>query len=344
GKFIDECEDVVLDFPYKDTVLKAGMTKEDKQKEDLSPIEIFLNETIAKDEIDVLFDKKIFKNVKKYNAKGVQAVSEFKENDNLIIKGNNLVALHSLRDKYAGKIKLIYIDPPYNTGSDSFLYNDKFTLSTWLTFMKNRLEISKDLLSNDGAIFIQISDKRQAQLKILCDEIFGYDNFINTINIRTKSPSGFKTVNLGLFETAEYIHLYAKNKKDWKYNQQYEKADYDDNYSKVIINFSDKYSSWKITNIKDIILSKNNMSNAKEYEEKYGQDTLRVAVKRYAIDNAERVFRLTTINSDAGKDTLQIKSESLKNKDLVMKVNRENKDDRYVLNGQEMAFYSKKIR
>ncbi len=69
--------------------------------------------------------------------------------DNLIIKGNNLLALHSLKKQFAGKIKLIYIDPPYNTGSDSFNYNDKFNHSTWLTFMKNRIEIAKDLLRND---------------------------------------------------------------------------------------------------------------------------------------------------------------------------------------------------
>src|SRR5699024_34658 len=177
GKFIDESTDVVLDFPYKDTVLKASMSKEDTDKDDLRPDEPFLNEVIAKEEIDVLLDKKILVNAKKYDESGVHDIDSFDENDNLIMKGNNLLALHTLKEKYAGKVKMIYIDPPYNTGGDSFLYNDRFNHSTWLTFMKNRLEISKHLLSDKGIIVIQCDDNEQAYLKVLCDDIYGSSNF-----------------------------------------------------------------------------------------------------------------------------------------------------------------------
>src|SRR5690625_2750472 len=110
GKFIDENEDVVLDFPYKDTILKASMSKEDTDKDDLRPDEPFLNEVIAKEEIDVLLDKKILVNAKKYGVNGELEIDSFDENNNLIIKGNNLLALHTLKEKYAGKVKLIYID------------------------------------------------------------------------------------------------------------------------------------------------------------------------------------------------------------------------------------------
>src|SRR5699024_10059239 len=133
GKFIDESTDVVLDFPYKDTVLKASMSKEDTDKDDLRPDEPFLNEVIAREEIDVLLDKKILVNPKKYDENGVHDIDSFDENDNLIMKGNNLLALHTLKERYAGKVKMIYIDPPYNTGKDSFNYNDRFNHSSWLT-------------------------------------------------------------------------------------------------------------------------------------------------------------------------------------------------------------------
>lgn len=137
NRYLDEVTDVVLDFPYKDSILKAGMTKDDVSKEDAE--ESFLNEIVAREEIDVLLDDKIFKNVKKYDINGSSPVSEINDTDNLIIKGNNLLALHSLRRRYAGKIKMIYLDPPYNTGNEEkFDYNDNFTRSTWLTFMKNR--------------------------------------------------------------------------------------------------------------------------------------------------------------------------------------------------------------
>ena len=105
-------------------------------------------------------------NIKKYYKGGVQENCEIKDDDNLIIKGNNLIALHSLKKKYAGKVKLIYIDPPYNTGNDSFKYNDNFNHSTWLTFMKNRLEVAKDFLSDYGVIFVQCDDNEQAYLKV----------------------------------------------------------------------------------------------------------------------------------------------------------------------------------
>src|SRR5699024_5325987 len=144
------------------------------------PDEPFLNEVIAKEEIDVLLDKKLLVNAKKYDENGEHEVDSFNENDNLIIKGNNLLALHTLKEKYAGKVKLIYIDPPYNTGNDSFKYNDRFNRSTWLTFMKNRLETAKALLSEKGSIWINIGDEEVHYLKVLLDEIFN-NGFIANI-------------------------------------------------------------------------------------------------------------------------------------------------------------------
>ncbi|WNF91192.1 DNA methyltransferase [Vagococcus fluvialis] len=214
GKFLDEAMEVVLNFPYKDTVLKAGMTKEDLAKDDLRPDEPFLNEVIAKEEIDVLLDKKLFVNAKKYDVEGEHAVSEITEDDNLILKGNNLLALHSLKERYAGKVKLIYIDPPYNTGSDSFRYNDKFNRSTWLTFMKNRLEMARDLLTDDGVVFIHCDDNEQAYLKVLMDEIFGAENFI--ANVPTIMNLKGNQDEYGFAGIHEYMLVFTKNKDNSK--------------------------------------------------------------------------------------------------------------------------------
>jgi adenine-specific DNA-methyltransferase len=216
GMFLDEASEVVLDFPYKDTVLKASMSKEDTDKEDLKPNEPFLNEVIAREEIDVLLDRKILVNGKKYTEDGEEEVTEFSEDDNLILKGNNLLALHTLKDKYAGKVKLIYIDPPYNTGNDSFLYNDKFNHSTWLTFMKNRLEIAHELLSNDGSIWVNIDDDESHYLKVLCDEIFGRENFISNIIWQKK----FSPQNDARYfsDMHDHILLYSKSREDFVVN------------------------------------------------------------------------------------------------------------------------------
>ena len=115
GKYLDYSSDVVLDFPFKDCVLEGGMTKEDQRKD-----EVYYNEVIARDEIDRLFSPKVFINSKRYTKEGVEENINKFNNDNLIIKGNNLIALHSLKESYSGKVKLIYIDPPYNTGNDGF--------------------------------------------------------------------------------------------------------------------------------------------------------------------------------------------------------------------------------
>lgn len=171
--FIKKFDDTVLAWPYKDCVLEGGMRSEDAGKK-----EIFYNTIISKDEIDRLFEPKVLTNIRKYSCEGESVPSEITLDDNLILKGNNLLALHSLKKKYAGQIKLIYIDPPYNTGNDGFKYNDRFNHSTWLTFMKNRLEVARELLRDDGGIFVSCDDNEQAYLKVLMDEVFGRDNFI----------------------------------------------------------------------------------------------------------------------------------------------------------------------
>jgi len=211
-KFLKDTNDVVIDFPYKDCVLEGGQSTEEgtdtyfeydetvtkaQEKQGLQAKsynqktakrkEIFFNSVLAHDEIDRLFDHKALTNWKRFTKDGEQEVKDIKRDEagtikeNLIIKGNNLLALHSLKKQFAGKVKLIYIDPPYNTEKDSFRYNDNFTHSTWLTFMKNRLEIAKDLLSDDGGIYVQADWNEVHYLKLLMDQVFGRENFRNEI-------------------------------------------------------------------------------------------------------------------------------------------------------------------
>lgn len=212
--YLSENKEVVLNFPYKDCVLEGGQTKDDVKRQ-----EIFFNETLAPAEINRLLDDKVLSNFKRYDKDGEQEVEELKDTDNLIIKGNNLLALHSLKKRFAGKVKLIYIDPPYNTGSDSFNYNDNFNHSTWLTFMKNRLVVARELLSEDGAIYISIDDKEQAYLKILLDEIFGKNNFLTQFNFQVRYAEKSIAEAKVFTPLIEYTLMYAKNYIQFKANQ-----------------------------------------------------------------------------------------------------------------------------
>ena len=185
---------------------------------------------------------------------------------------------------------MIYIDPPYyfhtNKKEDTFAYNSNFKLSTWLTFIKNRLTIAKRLLSDDGAIFVQISDEGVSELHTLMKEIFnndGQNNFLNKITVRTKSPSGFASVNAGVFETAEYIISFAKSKNKWTYNPQYTESSYDINYKWLILNREKHFSQW-IEDINSFVSKQHGFETVKEARNKLGQDIFISLVGEYALE------------------------------------------------------------
>ena len=217
GKHLKQRNEVALVWPYKDCVLEGGQSREKDKRE-----EIFFNETLAQDEITQLLSPKVLTNAKVFDKDGEhvfssfhrdaevnrqRGLSEYTITDNLIIKGNNLLALHSIKKEFVGKVKLIYIDPPYNTGGDGFKYNDNFNHSTWLTFMKNRLEVARELLRDDGVIFVQCDDNEQAYLKVLMDSIFGREDFQSCISVIVK-PEGRNYGNIA--KTHEYLLLYSK--------------------------------------------------------------------------------------------------------------------------------------
>jgi len=217
-KSLTERGEVALVWPYKDCVLEGGQTHEEEKRN-----EIFFNEIIAQSEINRMLHPKVFTNWKRYTATGEQDITEIQRDENgtirenLIIKGNNLIALHSLKEEFREKVKLIYIDPPYNTGNDSFGYNNNFNHSTWLTFEKNRLEAAKYFLSNSGSIWISIDEREVAYLKVLCDEIFGRENHISTVTVKVKDPAGVGQ-QAPIFDICEYLLVYAKDIKQFKEN------------------------------------------------------------------------------------------------------------------------------
>ncbi len=215
NNFISSSNDVVLDFPYKDCILEGGQTKEDQNRK-----EIFYNETLAHDEVDRLLSPKILCNAKRFSAEGQLFPLKFSSTDNIVIKGNNLLTLASLLHNYEGKIKCIYIDPPYNSGKkNSFGYNDSFNHSSWLSFMKTRLEYAKKLLSPDGCILIQTDDKEQAYLKVLCDEIFKNEQYETTFFVQVRFTNKTLAEDSTLHKVMETVHVYSKNHSQFRINK-----------------------------------------------------------------------------------------------------------------------------
>ena len=358
-RFLKDSADVVLNFPYKDCVLEGGQSSEEgldtyfeyeeektktinKQKviepagykeKQSKRSEIFFNQILAKDEIDRLFDKKAFVNWKRFTTDGEVPVNEIKRyedgtiKENLIIKGNNLLALHSLKFQFKGKVKLIYIDPPYNTGSDSFSYNDKFNHSSWLTFMKNRLEISRELLSEDGVIFVQCDDNEYAYLKILMDEIYNYE-LVSSICVKTSTESGVKVTANKPAKVKESILIYAKNKKKYTYKRQYVETGYDENYSKFVINVNDNFNKWIIKNIKDV------------YVEKYKSDKKKITEEellKFQIENKNNIFSIRDISD-------KLKKQYSKKSDQIVEHTTSTGKKTLIYKNGEIVFFDKKVK
>jgi adenine-specific DNA-methyltransferase len=295
-KFVNDSSDVVLDWAFKDCILEGGMKEEESNRQ-----EVFYNEVIAPDEQNRLLEPKAFSNPLRISAKGEEPLKSFKtdENgipsDNLIIRGNNLLGLASIADVYTRRVKLIYIDPPYNRDAESF-YNDSFKRSTWLTFMKNRLEIAKRLLKPDGVICIQIDETQFAYLKVLADEVFR-QNHLNTVVIKMSEASGVKMshVEKRLPKVKEYLLIYAKDlesirinpiKIEKKFNAQND--NYLKYYSQIIENPGAEVEDWKIVPLKEYV-ARNNISFTNKEEE--------IAFK---LKHAERMVYRTN-NSELSK-------------------------------------------
>lgn len=379
-RFLKDTNDVVLDFPYKDCVLEGGQSTEEgtdtyfeydetvtkaQEKQGLKADtynqktakrkEIFFNSVLAHDEIDRLFDHKALTNWKRFTKDGEQEVKEIKRDkdgtikENLIIKGNNLLALHSLKKQFAGKVKLIYIDPPFyfanSKQGDSFIYNSNFKLSTWLTFMCNRLEVAKKLLSDDGMIFVQIDDEGYPYLRLLLDHLLNIENFINTIHVKTLDPSGFRSTSDGLFKSTNQILLYGKNKeKSLKsLNDTYIEKKYDSMYSSYLLNRDDHYSKWKWKSIKNYLAEDIYKKPLKELENELGKEGLEIKIEEFAIKNCNNVFQTAAISGGALIKRKKTIEKSKKQKDIVFVHPEEDIEDFYILNGRQILFYYKRI-
>lgn len=226
---IKSSESVVLNFPFKDNVL-LGNAKDNSTKSK----ECFYHEILHKKEIDTLLNKKVLCRFEMHGEGDLENALKDK-NTNYLIKGNNLIALHSLKKKFAKQVKCIYIDPPYNTGNDSFNYNDNFNHSSWLVFMKNRLEVAREFLSDDGVIFVQCDDNEQAYLKVLMDEIFLRENFVANLHVELSTTQGMKVASAkkgNIVKNAEYILIYSKNMENFSFIRSlYVAKEWDEHYS-----------------------------------------------------------------------------------------------------------------
>jgi adenine-specific DNA-methyltransferase len=322
GRSISQSSDVELVWPFKDCVLAGGQTKEEERRQ-----EVFYNETLAPDEVNRLLSPKVLTKATRYDKDGNGPTTDFGDDGNLIIKGNNLLVLSSLLPRFRGRVKTVFIDPPYNTENDGFRYNDRFTHSTWLTFMTNRLGLLRELLSDDGSLWLTIDDNEGAYLKVLCDEVFGRENFIVQTTIQRSGITGHKAINPTPVQVCDYVLAYAKNRGVFDYHPVYVARGYDTAYNSYIANYDDDFADWSIVPLKPILKER-------------GLDAEQ-AIRSFP----ERIVRLAAPDYNAvGQETQALIDVSTKDPSKVYRQEREKHADIYLKAGQRILFYKDKMR
>ena len=264
--------------------------------------------------------------------------------DSRLIFGDNLLALKALEQEFSGKVKCIYIDPPFNTQQAFEHYDDGYEHSIWLGLIRDRAESLRRLLSDDGTLFVHIDDNELGYLIALLDEVFGRRNRIGVVTFKQSSASGPKAVNPGLVTTNNYILYYAKNKDVWSPNRVYVPGPRDDRYSKFIENYEDDFQDWCLIGLREAFLRSNKLQSWDDAKAKFA-DKLEAKLSDFVVTNAHRVVRTARVApKDVNESARDALARSTADRTKVYRSVREDKDDYYFLGGEQLVFYKAKTR
>ena len=258
---------------------------------------------------------------------------------NMLIQGDNLEALKALLPYYAGQVKCVYIDPPFNTGAAFDHYDDNIEDTLWLSLMYRRLHYLRELLHQNGCIFVHLDDKQTDNCRVLMDEVFGRKNFMGRITVSARSPSAFSTVNPGVFKAAEYILWYARDRKRFSDVGGRIPRQVDYAYNKWLVNPEDHYENWRWVPIEEAY------GEVPQPRSKHPKSVIK-HFDKFVIENAHRVCRTASISdTGAGEEIVTLKTRSLKCPGKIFCLKRgEGLDDVYVKDGEQILFYSKNVK
>lgn len=282
----------------------------------------------------------IFEDTNSYHAKVRRGEDD--QFENVLIHGDNLLALKALEGEFTGKVKCIYIDPPFNTGAAFEHYDDGIEHSTWLNLMHQRFIILRNLLRDDGVIFCHLDDTEGAYAKVLMDEVFGRGNYLNTITTTTNAASGFKATSSTIFSTANHIIAFAKNKNNFSFKRVYIEKEYDKAYSKYLFNRNENYSKWRWSGITEVFCEQNGYATLPHAKKALGE-SFDAAIAQFAIENAECVFRTAAIGGGAAIKRRETIAKSKLERGKVFVHPNEDVPNFYIVNGEQFVFYDARL-
>lgn len=269
-----------------------------------------------------------------------------KENDlfnNRLIFGDNLLALKALEDEFNGKVQCIYVDPPFNTGQAFEHYEDGLEHSLWLSLIRDRFILLRNLLNDSGSLFVHIDDNELGRLLVLLDEIMGEKNRISIITFKQGSVTGHKAINPGPITTSNYILVYAKNKSKWKFNDVYVPKSRDNRYAQFITNINEPYEQWEICTLNEAIVSKYGLEQ-KNIKKQLGNKYEEI-VENFVLENANSVIRLARPDyNNVSAAARELIDKSKENPDKVFLLERDNRPPMYLIKGERILFYQDKLK
>lgn len=264
-------------------------------------------------------------------------------NENLLIQGDNLEALKALLPFYAGKVKCIYVDPPFNTEQAFEHYDDNVEHSVWLSLLYPRLELLRELLSEDGVIFLHIDDNQLGYVLVIMDEIFGRKNKTHVVAFKQGSATGHKAINPGMVNTCNFILSYAKNKSQWKPNRVFTERLRDSRYNQFIINHDASYSEWKLQPLSEAFAD--SLGVPKREAKKLLGDSYEVKITEFVTENCHRVVQSVRPDyGNVGGDVKKAIDISKARPEEVILLERLAHSDMYFKGGQRWIFYREKLR
>jgi len=277
---------------------------------------------------------------KSYHA--AQRVTENDIFDNRLIFGDNLLGLKALVSEFTGKIKCIYIDPPFNTGEMFDHYDDGVEHSIWLSQMRDRLEILHRLLANDGTLFVHIDDNELGYLIVLLDEIFGRSNRLYVATFKQGSATGHKSINPGCVNTTNYVLIYSKQKQQWNPNRVYTGRERDTRYGQFIVNRDEDHREWKIITLAKAFAQ--SLGLAVKDARKLAKDDPAI-LDEFVLTNATSVMRTARPDYAGVSEAAREMIDSSKSKpNEILHLSREDHSDMYFKNGDRLLFYSDKLK
>jgi adenine-specific DNA-methyltransferase len=267
-----------------------------------------------------------------------------KDMQNMLIHGDNLLALKALEQDFAGKVKCIYIDPPFNTGAAFEHYDDSLEHSIWLQLMHHRVMSFYNLLSSDGCIFIQLDDSEASYCKILMDEIFGRNNYINQITVSTNKPFGYKSTSTALFKQSNQILFYAKDKSKFILNtdELFIERQYDTQYKWVFENMNKPEDQWTWRNISEVVSEELGFSSRRDAKKSLSKQEFEAETAIFALNNAKAVFRTASVTGGAylkRKETINL---SKRNKKEIIRHPNDDMDYMFI-GGERVIFYHERL-